>query len=632
MPIRLKILLGALALTMVTGAFGLYSGMAEQRLAAISFRLYDDAFMAMSYLRSAQNEVLSSGPATIQPDAMKDIAGDLAVAEQRALSGHGRDAVSKLRARLARPGGNDLSVQAAAVSLRAEFDVAVEVFAGDAFQLRRQVGALVLDTTRGNYVALGLSVAAALMISAILGQTIVPQVQAAVRVARRVAAGKLDNVIQPRGRSETAKLIRALAVMQDAIGANLGRIQTLSDEKARSHAAAARQQAKADALIQSFGAAIGGVFRRVSEASDQVAGTASALTLSAEQIVTTGRQAEGRLASSVRSIESSSNATRSLSEALRAIGREAALTEARALSTLHETKAAGGRMAQTRDAAADIERMVGIIANIAGQTRLLALNATIEASRAGPAGRGFSVVASEVKKLAHQSSAAAEAVAVRVARILEAADAAAVGIEAIEGSAQQVYGFIASIAASVSAQDSAAEELWSTIWEVSVNSAEARLGVDTTLTVTGESARGLSDICDEALRLAAETGTLSTEVTDFLDLIGSIQGGEAIEMVSLDCDAVLTIGDARHAGRIVGGSGVMLHFTPPMDVAPGVAGALWLGGLEAPLGVRATGYDGGALKLQPSLDRAARLSLQEKLAGLACRAGSGHANPLRLAG
>ena len=473
MPVRLKILLGALALTVVTAAFGLYSRVAEQRLAAISFRLYDDSFMAMSYLRSAQNEVLSSADAMVEPGHMTDIIGDLTVARNRAMTDNGRDAIAGLLKRLSRITAGELGSKGEFAPLLTDLDRAVEVFAGDAFGLRRQVGALVAETNRGNMIALVLSVAAALVITSILSRAIVPQIQLAVRVARRVAAGQLDNVIVPQGRSETAELLRALATMQSAIATSLARIQTLLDEQGRAHATAAQHQAKADELVRCFGAAIGGVFQRVSEASDKVAGTAADLATSAGLIVATGQDAGGQLASSVYSIEASSNATRALSEALRAIGTEAATAVGRALSTLREATAASQRMHQTREAAVDIERMVGIIGSIAGQTRLLALNATIEASRAGSAGQGFSVVANEVKRLAQQSSAAAEAVATRVARILEAAGAASVSIDAIDQSAHQVHYLSASIAKSVAVQDSAADELWGTIWEVSVNSAQA---------------------------------------------------------------------------------------------------------------------------------------------------------------
>ena len=86
-------------------------------------------------------------------------------------------------------------------------------------------------------------------------------------------------------------------------------------------------------------------------------------------------------------------------------------------------------MAQLNEHAQDITRIMGVISDIADQTNLLALNAAIEAARAGEAGRGFAVVADEVRKLAEKTMASTNDVGNAIRSIQESTAKSMEGVE-----------------------------------------------------------------------------------------------------------------------------------------------------------------------------------------------------------
>ncbi len=90
---------------------------------------------------------------------------------------------------------------------------------------------------------------------------------------------------------------------------------------------------------------------------------------------------------------------------------------------------ATGRMEELGANSSAIGRMLELIRSVAEQTNLLALNATIEAARAGEAGRGFAVVASEVKELARQTRAATDDIEGRITTLRESAAGATASVE-----------------------------------------------------------------------------------------------------------------------------------------------------------------------------------------------------------
>jgi methyl-accepting chemotaxis protein len=159
-------------------------------------------------------------------------------------------------------------------------------------------------------------------------------------------------------------------------------------------------------------------------------------------------QALGSLASGMTQMSSSietvaANAS-SASLLVSQINREmadAATSTDRCAATTDQVGREFGQMksaiSDVSDAAAQIVAFVGTIEAIAQQTNLLALNATIEAARAGEAGRGFSIVASEVKALSNQTSKATEDIRARIDRLQDQIGVVERRLDEIRGMADQ---------------------------------------------------------------------------------------------------------------------------------------------------------------------------------------------------
>ena len=178
-------------------------------------------------------------------------------------------------------------------------------------------------------------------------------------------------------------------------------------------------------------------------------------------------------------------------------------------------------MTQLNEHAQDITRIMGVISDIADQTNLLALNAAIEAARAGEAGRGFAVVADEVRKLAEKTMASTndvgnaikaiqestaksmEGVERSVARIGEATELAGQSgsaLEEIVATVEATGDQVNAIAAASEEQSAASEEINHSI--VQVNDMARQ-----TAEAMGEAAKAVSD-------LAAQTQGLTSLIRD----------------------------------------------------------------------------------------------------------------------
>lgn len=249
MSIRLKILIACLCLTAITIASGVLARASQSELGGLAFRLYDDAFMSMSYLRSAQNTLLSvsrdlaapvvEGQSTVD-ERMDSAVSDLQVAHDRALSPEGAKAATWLQQQVAMVQQQVRSgrpTQHSVLSnIEERFDSAVEINAGDGFRFRREAVGLVAHVKQQTWMVMAISVTVALAITVLLSRAIVPSVRYAVGIATNIASGRLDNPIAVTGSGETGVLLRALGTMQRSIADKMAQIERLMAQQASNHA------------------------------------------------------------------------------------------------------------------------------------------------------------------------------------------------------------------------------------------------------------------------------------------------------------------------------------------------------------------------------------------------------------
>ena len=241
MSIRFKILWGCLSLTLITVLMGGFAQRSQQELGTIATRLYDEAFLAVSYLREAQNELMKlsvaygnlepgAGDAGVLLEAARpEILGSLQVAHDRAMSPEGEAAAETLRAEIERLGvGPDEVLVTRLTEIQQDFDTLVEIYAGDGYRYRQSVGDNIAQSGQRTWIVVGLSLLVALGITFLLTRSILPPLRDVVRIAKAIAAGRLDNAIVGRDGSETGQMLAALSVMQGSIASNIERINMLT--------------------------------------------------------------------------------------------------------------------------------------------------------------------------------------------------------------------------------------------------------------------------------------------------------------------------------------------------------------------------------------------------------------------
>jgi methyl-accepting chemotaxis protein len=292
----------------------------------------------------------------------------------------------------------------------------------------------------------------------------------------------------------------------------------------RKNAALAEQdhrRATVEAAIQAFRGSVEIGLKTVSDSAAAMKSTSSELSSSSNDTArhSVGAIAESRAAS--ESVAIAASATEEMSKSIVEIDQQLSQATNLISDAVIEAETTNKEIIVLADAAQKIGDVIKLIQGIARQTNLLALNATIEAARAGQAGRGFSIVASEVKALSVQTAKATEEIAGQIQAVQNSSRSAVDAIQRITRQMKNINEHTASIASSVAQQNAATNE-------ISQNVMSAAKGAKTITAVLDQVANAVTETDSSAGTVYAASQSvqdaalaLQARIEDFLKKVAA---------------------------------------------------------------------------------------------------------------
>ncbi|MBI5921723.1 MAG: methyl-accepting chemotaxis protein [Betaproteobacteria bacterium] len=324
-----------------------------------------------------------------------------------------------------------------------------------------------------------------------LTRAITGPVNASVEIAEAIASGDLTRQVPRGGSDEAGRLLAAFARMQDGL-----RIMVSDSQKSAQELSRAAGDLT-EAACQSTSAT-----EAQCEAASSMAAAVEEMSVSIDQVRDNARDARSIAVSAGEESRAGGQVVHSSAEEMRQVAT--AVNEA--ASTIR----------QLENYSNEISTVINVIRDVADQTNLLALNAAIEAARAGEQGRGFAVVADEVRKLAERTSESTHTIANVIDKVQAGARRAVQDIESGVARVNEGVNLAHQAGDSITGIQAGAERVGAAIADIGT-------ALDEQSTATQEIARGVERIANKAEENTASVRQTSAAAERLRGLAGDLE-------------------------------------------------------------------------------------------------------------